>query len=112
MENLFLNSGKAGRALTQTFSFFGQLPGRVDAENAAKLLGFSPHDIPILIANGFLKPLADPAPNATKYFATVDIQTLVSDRTWLNRATHCVYEYWKGKNAQKAALKQEAAIAA
>ena len=41
-------------------------PGRLTAEQAAWFLGFSAHEIPILIAKGFLKPLGHPAPNGPK----------------------------------------------
>jgi hypothetical protein len=36
-----------------------QLPARVMAEEAAWLLGFAPHDIPVLVMAGLLKPLGD-----------------------------------------------------
>ena len=37
------------------------LPARATAEQAAGLLGFAPHEIPILTARGLLKPLGHPA---------------------------------------------------
>jgi hypothetical protein len=49
------------------------LPARLTAEEASWLLGFNSHDIPVLVAAGFLKPLGQPAQNAVKYFAAVTI---------------------------------------
>lgn len=43
------------------------LPARFDALQAAWFLGFEPHEIPILVAAGPLKPLGHPARNAIKF---------------------------------------------
>jgi hypothetical protein len=48
-----------------------RLPGRLNTTEAAVLLGFQEHDIPVLIAGKLLTPLGRPAPNAPKYFAAV-----------------------------------------
>jgi hypothetical protein len=50
-----------------------QLPARVMAEEAAWLLGFAPHDIPVLVSAGLLKPLGHPPASGTKFFATATI---------------------------------------
>jgi hypothetical protein len=42
----------------------------------ARLLGLAEHDIPILMAGGKLTPLGDPAPNAPKWFAAVEMVSL------------------------------------
>ena len=34
-----------------------RLPGRVDGRQAASILGFQPHDIPVLMAAKLLQPL-------------------------------------------------------
>ena len=47
--------------------------GRIDAAEAARILGFQEHDIPVLINSRLLKPLGKPVPNARKYFAAVDV---------------------------------------
>jgi hypothetical protein len=78
-----------------------RLPAKLDASQAAEVLGFSQHDIPILIAAKMLKPLAKPVPNATKYFATCEIEALANDLKWLNQAQQIIYDYWKGKTARK-----------
>jgi hypothetical protein len=49
------------------------LPARLDVAATAKLLGFTESDIQILMAVGKLAPLGDPAPNAPKWFADVEM---------------------------------------
>jgi hypothetical protein len=73
------------------------LPARLSATDTAKLLGFPEHDIQILMAARKLVPLGDPAPNAPKYFAAVEVIQLAADRDWLHRATKDVARYWKRK---------------
>ncbi len=63
------------------------LPARLDAGATAKLLGFADHDIQILMAAGKLTPLGDPAPNAPKWFAAIEVIRLAADRDWLSKAT-------------------------
>jgi hypothetical protein len=46
-----------------------------------KLLGFAEHDIQILMAVGKLTPLGDPAPNAPKWFAAVEMIRLALIKT-------------------------------
>ena len=50
-----------------------RLPARLRTGETAVLLGFQEHDIAPLIAANLLAPLGKPAPNAPKYFATVDV---------------------------------------
>jgi hypothetical protein len=78
-----------------------QFPARLDGQHTAELLGFAPHDIPILVAGGLLRPLGRPAPNAPKYFALVDVCELAGDRAWLNKATKVVADHWAAKNAKQ-----------
>jgi len=79
------------------------LSGRLCVADAAKILGFGEHDIPILVSEGMLKPLGKPVPNSPKYFAACEIRELAENTEWLNRATQVVYDYWKGKNTRKTA---------
>ncbi|MFA7344920.1 MAG: hypothetical protein WC003_11500 [Terrimicrobiaceae bacterium] len=65
------------------------------------ILGFQEHDIAPLIAAKMLNPLGKPAPNAPKYFASVDILAAAQDREWLSQATRSLSKYWQGKNARK-----------
>lgn len=78
-----------------------RLPGRVTTQEAARLLGFAQHDITMLTAGRLLKPLGSPAPNAPKYFATVEILRYAQDADWLRKATECVSRSWKAKNQQR-----------
>jgi hypothetical protein len=46
----------------------------------AKLLGFTESDMQTLLAMGKLTPLGDPAPNAPKWFAAIEIIRLTADQ--------------------------------
>lgn len=74
------------------------LPARLNVEQSALLLGFQPHDLPVLIAAGLLKPLGKPAHNSVKYFATAELQKLRDDIRWLSRATDVIQSRWRRKN--------------
>jgi hypothetical protein len=78
-----------------------QLPARLDVTATAKLLGFAEHDIQILMAARKLTPLGDPAPNAPKWFAAVEIIQLAADRDWLHRATKELSKYWRNKRERR-----------
>jgi hypothetical protein len=69
-------------------------------KQAARYLGFEPHEITILIAAGCLKPLGHPARNATKFFATQALEQLGQDEKWLARASDAICEYWRERNAR------------
>jgi len=77
------------------------VPARLTAEEAAWYLGFAPHDIPVLMAKGLLKPLGHPSDNAVKFFALATLEPLRSDIKWLSRATDAMLDYWRNKNARK-----------
>ena len=77
------------------------LPARLDVVETAKLLGFAEHDVQILMASGKLTPLGDPAPNAPKWFAAMEIIRLATDKDWLNRATREVAKYWRHKRERR-----------
>jgi hypothetical protein len=77
------------------------LPARLDVTATAKLLGFAEHDIQILMAARKLTPLGDPAPNAPKWFAAVEIIQLAADRDWLHRATKELSKYWRNKRERR-----------
>src|SRR6267378_7777666 len=62
-------------------------PGRLTAEQAAWFLGFSAHEIPILIAKGLLKPLGHPAHNGQKYFLAKTLEELRRDEKWFGKAS-------------------------
>ena len=77
------------------------VPARLDALQAAWFLGFEPHEIPMLIAAGLLKPLGHPARNSTKFFATETLEQLRRDEKWLARASDAIASYWRERNARR-----------
>src|SRR5260221_12941795 len=72
-----------------------------DIAEAAVLLGFQEHDIPVLIAAKLRTPLGKPAPNAPKYCAAVDILNAAEDRKWRGHATRLCARCWCEKNIRK-----------
>ncbi len=78
-----------------------RLPARLTTAEASAVLGFQEHDVAPLIAAKLLTPLGKPAPNAPKYFATVDILAAAENREWLSQATRSLARYWQGKNLRK-----------
>ena len=78
-----------------------RLPARLSTGETAVLLGFQEHDIAPLIAAKLLAPLGKPAPNAPKYFATVDVVAAAQDREWLSQATRALARHWRIKNSRK-----------
>jgi len=77
------------------------LPARLDVAETAKLLGFAVHDMQILMAVGKLTPLGDPAPNAPKWFAAVEMIRLAGDQEWLHKATKELSKFWHGKRVRR-----------
>lgn len=76
------------------------LPARLDVSATAKLLGFAEHDIPVLVWAGKLVPLGDPASNAPKWFAAVDVIRLGTDTAWLHKATKEISKHWRLKRGR------------
>jgi hypothetical protein len=76
-------------------------PARLTAEQAGWIFGFSDKEIPILVAEGILKPLGHPARNGPKYFATAELEELRRDRKWLVKASDAIVGYWQNKNSRK-----------
>ena len=79
------------------------LPARMKVEEVAWYLGFAPHEITILMAEGLLKPLGRPPTTGVKYFSAVALEEMRRDQKWLARASDCVVQYWKERNEKKAA---------
>ena len=75
-----------------------RLPARLDAQQAAKLLGFQEHDLADLNRLGLLKPLGRPSLWAQKRYSSVELLILAADRKWLDRATAAVNAKWRSKN--------------
>src|SRR5438477_4340237 len=83
-------------------------PARCSTERAARYLGFSAHEIPILVQKRLLTPRGNPAKNNVRYFAAVKLQELRQDVKWLAKATDATSEAWRIKNAKSAATKERA----
>lgn len=79
-------------------------PARLNAEETAWFLGFNPHDIPVLVGAGLLKPLGNPNENSSKFFALVTLREICGDAKWLGRATNAMMQHWRRKNAAKVDL--------
>lgn len=77
------------------------LPASCSAAEAAGFLGISPHEIPILLARGLLKPIGHPAPNAPKSFMTSKLEELGRDEKWFGKAKDAISEHWHYKNTRK-----------
>jgi hypothetical protein len=65
-------------------------PACVDAEAAARFLGWPAYFMPLLARAGHLKPLGKPAQNARKWYAMVELERVSRDPVWLDRAIRIV----------------------
>ena len=79
----------------------GQLPARLNVEQTAWVLNCQAHDVPVLVSSKLLKPLGNPPPNGTKFFATKEVMELARDEKWLHRVTFTIYQHWQKRNARK-----------
>ncbi len=77
-------------------------PARLNTAQTAAYLGFKPHDIPVLAARGFLKPLGKPMSNSDKYYARSKVLERADDEEWLSLPTAALSLHWHKKNARKA----------
>jgi len=77
------------------------LPARLDVVQTSKLLGFGEANIQILMSVGKLTPLGDPASNASKWFAAVEMIRLAADQNWLHKATNEIAKYWRHKRERR-----------
>jgi hypothetical protein len=77
------------------------LPARVGMEETAWILGFAPHDIPVLVSAGLIKPLGHPPASGTKFFATATLLKLRDDLKWLSRASDAIVNHWQTQNMRK-----------
>jgi hypothetical protein len=75
-----------------------RLPGRINAEQTAALLGFQMHDIPVLVAAKLILPLGNPSPAAPKWFSSIEIENLRLDSKFLAKATKIISANWRRKN--------------
>jgi hypothetical protein len=77
-----------------------RLPGRINAEQTAALLGFQFHDIPVLVAAKLLQPLGNPTLAAQKWFASTEVEALRQDPKFLAKATRFIAQRWRQRNAR------------
>jgi hypothetical protein len=77
------------------------LPARLDVAGTSKIIGFAEHDLQVLMAVGKLTPLGDPAPNAPKWFAAVEMIRLAADHDWLHKASKEISKYWRNKRERR-----------
>ena len=77
------------------------LPACVDADQAAKILGWPGYFIPLLMRSGHLKPLGKPAQNARKWFATSELERLSRDASWLDKAIRIVEKHVHESNKKQ-----------
>jgi hypothetical protein len=78
-----------------------RLPGILESDEAAVLLGVPPHAIPILIAAKHLKPLGKPREKASKKFSADYINELGHDQKWQDQAVRIIELYWANQNDKK-----------
>lgn len=83
-------------------NLLGQVPARLNVEQAAWVLNCQQHDIPILIAARLLKPLGNPQPNSVKYFAATELLEISKDSAWLSKLTITLSRHWQNKNRRLA----------
>jgi hypothetical protein len=87
-----------------------RLPGRLNTSETALLLGVHEHDVPVLVAARLLLPLGKPAPNAPKYFASVEVAANAENAQWLAEATKALAKHWFRKNRRNRAVKRYANV--
>lgn len=76
-------------------------PARLGITEAAWLLGFAEQDISVLVSVGLLKPLGHPPASGSKYFATVELQSLRNDVRWLAKSSDAIVNHWRKKNSSR-----------
>jgi hypothetical protein len=83
----------------QHFISIAGLPGRLTTQEAAWMLGFSAHDVPVLVSHRMLKPLGNPPPNGGRYYSLAELETFRLNPKWLDKASAVLVKHWKTRNA-------------
>ena len=78
-----------------------RLPGRLDVEQTATLLGFQAYEITFLVRGKLLQYLGKPSQNSRKYVAACDVQERMQNRQWLDTATKVVARLVKEANGRR-----------
>ena len=86
-------------------------PACVDAEAAARFLGWPPYFMPLLARAGHLKPLGKPAPNARKWYAMVELERVNRDPAWLDKAIRIVERHVQESNRKQRSKAPELCLA-
>jgi hypothetical protein len=76
-------------------------PACIGVEEAARIFGWPPYFLPVLVRTGHLKPLGKPAQNSRKWFATAEIERLSRDLAWLDKAVRIVEKHVHDLNAKQ-----------
>ena len=78
-----------------------RLPARLKVEEVSLLLGCSADDLRILARAGIPRPLGGTIPpNAVKFYAAVEIEALMSDRSFLEKMTRVILKSHRAKNGR------------
>ena len=70
------------------------------AEEAAWRLGFSAHEIPILVARKLLQSLGDSHPDAPHCFSAAAVENLRRNKKWRDKANRIAMQHWQYKNSE------------
>jgi hypothetical protein len=96
------NSYKSPARLPAEEPIRERLTGRMMPDEAARVLGCKPHDLPVLIREGKLQHLSKGAPpNSVKYFAAPYIHRLAMDEKWLGVMTKTLNDHWTKHNQKR-----------
>jgi len=88
------------------------LPACLDAEAAARFLGWPAYFMPLLARAGHLKPLGKPGQNARKWYAAVELERVSRDPAWLDKAIRIVDRLVREANGDKKGKEHEESLAA
>jgi len=66
-----------------------------------RLLGFTEHNITVMISMKLLKPPGHPPLSGSKSFAMVQLQILRNDTRWLARAFDAIENHWRKNNSSR-----------
>jgi hypothetical protein len=78
-----------------------RLPGRLNLQQTAALLGIADHDVATLVRAGLLKPLGKPEPKAPKFFAAVVVESMARDPDAMEKAVRAISRGWQRKNERQ-----------
>jgi hypothetical protein len=86
------------------------LPACLDADAAARFLGWPTYFMPLLARAGHLKPLGKPGQNARKWYSTVELERLGRDPVWLDKAIRIVDRLVREANGDKKGKRLESPL--